>query len=251
MGLTSIDLNADLAEECGDDEALYPYLSSANICCGRHAGGPEAMKLAVAAAIRHDVVIGAHVGYEDRENFGRVDVEVDYETLRKSTFDQIHDLLDIAGSAGAQVKYVKPHGALYHRIGNDPEQAAAVVAAIAEIDTSLHVLVADTDVIKSAAAGAGLTVVHEFFADRAYLPVGTLVPRSIAGSVLHDSQLISDRVLEWLELGAIEANDGSQISVNAASICLHGDTPGAVESAAAIYARCKAAGFEIKSWMPS
>jgi UPF0271 protein len=251
VGLTSIDLNADLAEECGDDEALYPYLSSANICCGRHAGGPEAMRLAVAAAIRHDVVIGAHVGYEDRENFGRIDVEVDYEKLRKSTFDQIHDLLDIAGSAGGQVKYVKPHGALYHRIGHDSEQAAAVVAAIAEIDTSLHVLVADTDVIKSAAAGAGLTVVHEFFADRAYLPVGTLVPRSIAGSVLHNSQVISDRVLEWLEFGAIAANDGSRISVNAASICLHGDTPGAVESAAAIYDNCKAAGFEIKSWLAS
>lgn len=251
MGLTSIDLNADLAEECGDDEALYPYLSSANICCGRHAGGPEAMRLAVAAAIRHDVVIGAHVGYEDRENFGRIDVEVDYEKLRKSTFDQIHDLLDIAGSAGGQVKYVKPHGALYHRIGHDPEQAAAVVAAIAEIDTSLHVLVADTDVIKSAAAGAGLTVVHEFFADRAYLPVGTLVPRSIADSVLHNSQVISDRVLEWLEFGAIAANDGSRISVNAASICLHGDTPGAVESAAAIYENCKSVGFEIKSWLAS
>ena len=251
MGLTSIDLNADLAEECGDDAALYPYLSSANICCGRHAGGPESMKQAVAAAIRHDVVIGAHVGYEDRENFGRIDVEVDYETLRKSTFDQIHDLLDIAGSASTQVKYVKPHGALYHRIGHDPEQAAAVVDAIAEIDSSLHVLVADTDVIKSAAVGAGLTVFHEFFADRAYLPVGTLVPRGIEGSVLHDSQVISDRVLEWLELGAIAATDGSRISVNAASVCLHGDTPGAVASAAAIYDRCKAAGFEIKSWLVS
>jgi len=251
MGLTSIDLNADLAEECGDDEALYPYLSSANICCGRHAGGAESMKKAVLAAIRHDVVIGAHVGYEDRENFGRIDVELDYDTLRKSTFDQIHDLLDISSSAGAKVQYVKPHGALYHRIGNDPEQAAAVIDAIAEIDTSLHVLVPDTDVIKSAAAGAGLTFVHEFFADRAYLPVGTLVPRTIEGSVLHDSQAISDRVLQWLAGGAIQANDGSNISIDAASICLHGDTPGAVENAAAIYQRCKSAGFEIKSWLAS
>ena len=120
MGLTSIDLNADLAEECGDDEALYPYLSSANICCGRHAGGPESMKKAVLAAIRHDVVIGAHVGYEDRENFGRIDVELDYDSLRKSTFDQIHDLLEIASSAGAKVQYVKPHGALYHTVARQP-----------------------------------------------------------------------------------------------------------------------------------
>jgi UPF0271 protein len=251
MGLTSIDLNADLAEECGDDESLYPYLSSANICCGRHAGGLESMKKAVAAAIRHDVVIGAHVGYEDRENFGRIDVELEYDALRKSTFDQINDLLEIASSAGAKVQYVKPHGALYHRIGNDPEQAAAVVDAIAQIDTSLHVLVPDTDIIKLAAAGAGLTVVHEFFADRAYLPVGTLVPRTVKDSVLHDPQVISDRVLEWLTEGDIEANDGSRISVTAASICLHGDTPGAVESAAAIYQRCKLAGYEIKSWLES
>ena len=108
---------------------------------------------------------------------------------------------------------------------------------------------ADTDVIKSAAAGAGLTFVHEFFADRAYLPVGTLVSRTIEGSVLHDSEVISDRVLQWLDGGVIEANDGSHISVDAQSICLHGDTPGAVENAAAIYQRCKSAGFEIKSWL--
>ena len=104
MVLTAIDLNADLAEEAGDDEALYPYLSSANICCGRHAGGPDAMKRAVAAAIKHDVVIGAHVGYEDRENFGRYDVEMDYDSLRKLTFDQIHDLLDIVAKSNAEMR---------------------------------------------------------------------------------------------------------------------------------------------------
>ena len=249
MVLAAIDLNADLAEEAGDDEALYPFLSSANVCCGRHAGGPEAMTKAVQAAIKHDVVIGAHVGYEDRENFGRFDVEMDYDSLRKLTFDQIHDLLDIVGTQGATMKYVKPHGALYHRIGNDPEQAAAVIDAIAEINPELHVLVPDTEIIKSTAANAGLAVIHEFFADRAYLPEGTLVPRSIPDSVLHDADQISERVLSWLEHGNIPASDGSQISVDAKSICLHGDTPGAVESAASIYQRCKSAGYEIKSWM--
>lgn len=251
MVLTAIDLNADLAEEAGDDEALYPYLSSANICCGRHAGGPDAMKRAVAAAIKHDVVIGAHVGYEDRENFGRYDVEMDYESLRKLTFDQIHDLLDIAAKSNAEMKYVKPHGALYHRIGNDAEQAAAVVDAIAEIDSSLDILVPDTEIIKAAAASVGLNVVHEFFADRAYLPTGTLVPRNVADSVLHDADEISERVIEWLAGGQISASDGSRILVNAQSICLHGDTPGAVESAASIYDRCKAAGYEIQSWLAS
>jgi UPF0271 protein len=249
--LTAIDLNADLAEEAGDDEALYPYLSSANICCGRHAGGPDAMKRAVAAAIKHDVVIGAHVGYEDRENFGRYDVEMDYDSLRKLTFDQIHDLLDIVSKSNAEMKYVKPHGALYHRIGNDAEQAAAVVDAIAEIDSSLDILVPDTEIIKAAAVSAGLTVVHEFFADRAYLPTGTLVPRTVTDSVLHDSDEISERVIEWLAGGQISANDGSRILVSAQSICLHGDTPGAVASAASIYDRCKVAGYEIQSWLAS
>ena len=249
MVLATIDLNADLAEECGDDEALYPYLSSANVCCGRHAGGVAAMKKAVAAAVRNGVVIGAHVGYEDRENFGRIEVEMDYGSLRKLTFDQIHDLLDVVNQANAELKYVKPHGALYHRMGNDPEQAAAVVDAVAEINPELHILVPDTEIIKSAAATAGLTVVHEFFADRAYLPVGTLVPRTVADSVLHEADAISERVLEWLAGGEIAANDGTRISITAQSICLHGDTPGAVESAASIYQRCQSAGYEIRSWL--
>lgn len=249
MVVAAIDLNADLAEEAGDDEALYPFLSSANVCCGRHAGGRAAMEKAVQAAIKHDVVIGAHVGYEDRENFGRFDVEMDYNSLRKLTFDQIHDLLDVVNAQGATMKYVKPHGALYHRIGNDAEQAAAVVDAIAEINPDLHVLVPDTEIIKSKASLAGLTVIHEFFADRAYLPEGTLVPRSVSDSVLHDADQISERVLGWLESGNIVASDGTQIKVAAKSICLHGDTPGAVASAESIYQRCKAAGYEIKSWM--
>jgi UPF0271 protein len=147
------------------------------------------------------------------------------------------------------MKYVKPHGALYHRIGNDAEQAAAVVDAITEINPELHVLVPDTEIIKSTAVNAGLTVIHEFFADRAYMPEGTLVPRSIPDSVLHDADQISERVLTWLEHGNIAASDGTQVSVDAKSICLHGDTPGAVASAASIYQRCKSAGYEIKSWM--
>lgn len=251
MVLAAIDLNADLAEEAGDDEALYPFLSSANICCGRHAGGPDAMRRAVSAAISHEVVIGAHVGYEDRENFGRYDVEMDYDSLRKLTFDQINDLLDIVTELNSEMKYVKPHGALYHRIGRDAEQAAAVVDAIAEIAPGLEILVPDTEIIKAAAAGAGLKVVHEFFADRAYLPTGTLVPRTEANSVLHDPEAISERVIDWLSDGTISSSDGSQIKVDAKSICLHGDTPGAVASAASIYARCKASGYEIQSWLAS
>jgi UPF0271 protein len=249
MGVTAIDLNADLAEECGDDEAMYPYLSSANICCGRHAGGPEAMTKAVEAAIRHGVVIGAHVGYDDRENFGRIDVEISYEDLRKLVFDQINDLLEIVKLAGGEMKYVKPHGALYHRMGHDKSQAQAVIDAIAEIDLALHVLIPDSQMTKSVASEAGLTSVHEFFADRAYLPVGTLVPRTVSGSVLEDEAEISNRVLQWLETGVIASNEDTPVLVAAESICLHGDTPGAVASAASIHQTLTDAGYQIKSWL--
>lgn len=250
MGVTkSIDLNADLAEECGDDAAMYQYLSSANICCGRHAGGPEAMRVAVQAAISHGVVMGAHVGYEDRENFGRNEVEISYEDLHKSVTEQITDLKDVINEFGGQLKYVKPHGALYHRIGSDQLQAQAVVDAIGEIDPTLNVLIPDTELIKSVVSKAGLTYVHEFFADRAYLPTGTLAPRSQPNSVLQDNQVVAARVVGWLDEGTILGTDGTQVVVKADSICLHGDTPGAVASAATIFERLTDSGYQIKSWL--
>lgn len=249
MGLTSIDFNADLAEECGDDEAIFKFLSSANICCGRHAGGPEAMRKAVALAIENNVAIGAHVGYADRENFGRIEVEMAYDDLYALASDQIYDLLEIVDAAGGVMRYVKPHGALYHRIGTDPIQAAAVCAAIADINPELCVLVPDTDVIKHALADAGLTFTHEFFADRAYLPTGTLMPRTEPNSVLEDHNFVAHRVIDWLDSGTVVASDGSEISINAKSVCLHGDTPGAVDSARHIYELCQANNIQIRSWL--
>ncbi len=249
MAVTRIDLNADLAEECGDDSAMYQFLSSANICCGQHAGGPEAMQKAVRAAIEHDVVIGAHIGYADRENFGRFDVDMGYQELYDLATLQLRDLKTIVDSAGAHMKYVKPHGALYHRVGNDPEQARAVATAIADFDDSLDVLVPNTSIIKDALTAKNLSFTHEFFADRAYLPTGTLAPRSMPHSLLEDADVIADRVLHWLETGTVIDSEGSSLVVEADSICLHGDTAGAIESAAKIHESLVANGVAIASWL--
>lgn len=249
MAILSIDLNADLAEECGDDAAMYPQLSSANVCCGEHAGGIEAMRVAVKAAIANDVVIGAHIGYADRENFGRIEVDMEYQELYDLATKQLKALKAVVDDEGGELRYVKPHGALYHRIGSDSEQARAVTNAIADFDSSLDVLIPDTDIIKTACDHRGLVYTHEFFADRAYLPTGQLAPRTMENSVLNDSKAIASRVITWLETGHVTGTDGSQVRVDAKSICLHGDTQDAVDSAREIRQALIAAGYDIKSWM--
>lgn len=244
-----MDLNADLAEECGDDNALYPHLSSANVCCGQHAGGPVAMRAAVRAAMRHNVAIGAHVGYADRENFGRLPVEMDHKSLYALTMSQLRDLQAIIDEEGGHMRYVKPHGALYHRIGEDSAQAHAVIDAIADFNPSLDVLIPDTPVIKNVAALRFLRTAHEFFADRAYLANGQLAPRSMPGSVIEDTIAIVERVRKWVNTGNVDAIDGSVITVDAKSICVHGDTPGAVEATQAIHESLLMQGFDVKSWL--
>lgn len=249
MAVLSIDLNADLAEECGDDAAMYPQLSSANVCCGEHAGGINSMRVAVKAAIENDVVIGAHIGYADRENFGRIEVDMEYQELYDLATKQLRALKEVIDEEGGTLRYVKPHGALYHRVGSDSEQARAVTQAISDFDSSLDVLIPDTDIIKDACAQHGLSYTHEFFADRAYLPTGQLAPRTMAHSVLEDPKEIASRVLTWLETGHVAGTDGSQVRVDAKSICLHGDTQDAVDSAREIRRVLLAAGYDIKSWM--
>lgn len=244
-----MDLNADLAEERGDDSLLYPHLSSANVCCGKHAGGSVAMRVAVRAAMRHNVSIGAHVGYDDRENFGRSPVEIDHKSLYALVMTQLRDLQAIIDEEGGQMRYVKPHGALYHRIAVDSDQARAVMDAIADFNPNLDVLIPDTPVAKSAAALRFLRTAHEFFADRAYLPDGQLAPRSLPGAVIHDTIAIVERMRRWVNTGEVIAIEGSVIQISAQSICVHGDTPGAVQATAAIHESLLMHGFDVKSWM--
>lgn len=248
MGVMRIDLNADLAEECGGDDEIFPCLSSANICCGAHAGGPAAMRTAVATAVKHGVTIGAHIGYDDRPNFGRIPVDIEYAALKASVARQLADLLRICTEFGARMRYVKPHGALYHRVGSDSEQARAVVDAVAELDADLHLLVPNTSVINAAALERGLLCRYEYFADRGYNADGTLVDRRQPGALLGDAQEIVDRALRWLETGMVRCVEGHDIRVDAQSICLHGDEPEAVASAQALRAACDVRGYAVQSW---
>lgn len=246
--MTRVDLNADLAEECGGDDEIFPVLSSANICCGAHAGGPDAMRAAVALAITNNVTIGAHVGYADRANFGRIAVEIDYDQLRASITEQIRALELICSSAHVSLQYVKPHGALYHRVGADPVQARALVDAVAAIDPTLHLLVPNSSTMLETARAAGLECRHEYFADRGYNADGTLVDRRLPGAMLTDPDTIVARALRWLETGLVECVDGHDIAVDAASICLHGDEPEAIATARALRNACDAHGYAVRSW---
>lgn len=207
------------------------------------------MIAAVEAAIRHDVVIGAHVGYADRKNFGRLDVDMGYEDLFNLITLQLQDLKTVVESNGATLRYVKPHGALYHRVGNDQVQARALTDAIADFDNSLEVLIPNTEIIRDALSSRNLSYTHEFFADRAYLPSGTLAPRSMPHSLLEDADVIAARVLHWLDTGMVIDTEGNPLIVEADSICLHGDTANAVESAAKIHESLTDNGVAITSWL--
>ena len=248
MELKRIDLNADLAEECGGDDEIFPCLSSANICCGAHAGGPAAITQAVGIAARIGVTVGAHIGYEDRPNFGRLPVEIAYEPLKASTTWQLGAVADACREHGITMRYVKPHGALYHRVGSDAEQARAVVDAVVAFDRDLHLLVPDQPTINRIAADAGIECRYEYFADRGYNADATLVDRRRPGAMLTDTAQIVDRALRWMETGLVQCIDGHDIEVRAQSICLHGDEPDAIESARALRAACDTHGYAVRSW---
>lgn len=248
--MASIDLNSDLGENepgrvVADDAAMLEIVTSANVSCGFHAGTPEEIKETVAAAVRGGIVIGAHPGYRDHANFGRVDVDVDPATLQAQVEYQIGALIALASSAGGRVSYVKPHGALYNRIAHDEDQAGAVVAAVKAIDPGMVVLGLAGGAVLEIAERAGLQVAAEAFADRAYRADGRLVPRGEAGAVLHDPAVVAERVLRLASEGVILAAGGSALRISVQSVCVHGDSPGAVAMAAEIRRMLRASGIAI------
>lgn len=237
-----IDLNSDLGESygawrMGDDAAMLSIVSSANIACGFHAGDPAGIYRSVRAAAERGVAVGAHVSYPDRVGFGRRDLDVTPEDLIADVIYQIGALKGIAAAAGTNVTYVKPHGALYNRIAYDQKQGQAVIDAIKVVDASLVLMGLANAPILDLARASGLAVVAEAFADRAYTPKGELVSRREAGAVLHDKEKIADRMVALARTGRLEAIDGSVIEISAQSICVHGDSPGAVEIAKTIRRR--------------
>jgi UPF0271 protein len=241
-----IDLNADLGEDCGaDDAAMLDVVSSANVACGFHAGGGEVMAATVAAAAVRGVAIGAHVSYRDREHFGRRRLDVRADVLRDDVTEQLAALADCCAAAGTRIRYVKPHGALYHALTADRSQAEAVVGAIAAFDPSLPLLGLPGTLAVDVAHAAGLTTLTEAFADRAYTADGGLVPRDRPGAVLDDPGLVATRMLGLVETGTVAAADGTRVAVAADSICVHGDSPNAVAMARAVRDTLTAAGVEV------
>jgi len=226
-----IDLNADLGEEVTDDAALLAVVTSANVACGYHAGNAAIMRAVCEESARRGVSVGAQVSYADRANFGRVALDVGYDLLREQVADQVGVLCELAGEAGTTVRYVKPHGALYHRVIDDADQAAAVLAG----SGGLPVLGMPGELLAQAAA-AGRTVLHEGFPDRAYGPDGRLVPRSEPGAVLTDAAEIARR--------AVELATDTQPRID--SVCVHGDTPGAVDHARAVRRALESAGLVLR-----
>ncbi len=249
-----MDLNADLAEgfgrwELGDDEALLGVVTSANVACGFHAGDSVVIRAAVTRAAERDVAVGAQVGYRDLAGFGRRFIDVPPRELTDDVIYQIGALSGFARVAGTEVAYVKPHGALYNAIVHHAEQAAAVVEAVRSYDPGLAVLGLPGSEWLSQAEQAGLRTFREAFADRAYTPEGTLVSRREPGAVLHDPEEIAQRCLDLAAGEPIRAVDGSEIQVCADSICVHGDSPGAVAIAQAVRDRLSGAGVVLRPFV--
>lgn len=246
----SIDLNADLGEglgswSMGDDAALLEVVTSANIACGFHAGDPTTMAQVTARAAGIGVAVGAHVSYRDLHGFGRRFIDVDGPTLTEEVIYQLGALDAFARRAGTTVGYVKPHGALYNTIVTHETHARAVVAAVAAYDRPLTLLGLPGSLVLELAQEAGVATAHEAFADRAYTPEGHLVPRSQPGAVLHDPDLIARRCVALAQGAPIAAIDGTPLSLAPDSICVHGDTPGAVEIARAVRTALETAGVTL------
>ena len=249
--MRAIDLNADLGETVdgaptADDEAMFAVVSSASLACGGHAGDAASMASSVARAARFGVAIGAHPSYPDRPGFGRVALAMDAADLSAAVAAQLGAL---AGS-GADIRYVKPHGALYHAAGADPVVARAVVRPVADLSERLGrplPVLALGDALAAAARDAGLPFLREAFLDRGYRADGGLVPRGAPGDLLHDPDAVAERALRLVRDGLVDAADGSVVAVDAASLCLHGDSPAAVAMGAAVRRALDAAGVPVRA----
>ncbi|GAB6856718.1 5-oxoprolinase subunit PxpA [Microbacterium xylanilyticum] len=246
-----IDLNADLGETVdgrptADDDAMFAVVSSASIACGGHAGDAASMAAAADRAACTGVAIGAHPSYLDRANFGRVVVPVDPVTLRVQVADQLAALR----AAGADIRYVKPHGALYHAAGSDPGTARAVASAVADLAGELGRAVPILGLgaaIEAEAAAHGLPFRREAFLDRGYRADGTLVPRGEPGAVLDDPEAAAERAVRLARAGEVVAVDGTIVRVAPHSLCVHGDSPEAVAMARAVRAALDAAGIAVEA----
>jgi UPF0271 protein len=249
--MSIVDLNSDLGEsfgrwQLGDDAAMLPLVTSANVACGFHAGDPTTLRRTCELSVQSGVVIGAQVGYRDLAGFGRRFIDMDPTELSDDVTYQIGALEAMARVAGGKVAYVKPHGALYNTVVHSTVQARAVVAAVRAYDPSLPVLGLPGSQLLAEADAAGLRTVTEAFADRGYTPEATLVPRTRPGALVTDADEVASRVVRMVMDREVQAVDGSTVSVEAQSVCVHGDSPGAVAMARAVRAELEKAGVALE-----
>ena len=246
--MRSVDLNCDLGEGAGHDAELMPLISSANIACGGHAGDEATMRGTIQLAREHQVAIGAHPGFADRENFGRVELPVSALEVRGLVLGQVQHLLAIALQCNARVRHVKPHGALYNMAARDPDLAQAVADAVYEADPRLLLVGLAGSCLLDAGAACGLSTISEVFADRSYQADGSLTPRSQPGALITDEKAVAAQVWQMVREGKVTATDGSAVPITADTICLHGDGDRAVAFATRLRAELKQAGLEIRSF---
>ena len=227
----SVDLNADLGEGAGHDEELLQLVSSANIACGVHAGSAAMMREAILAAKNRGVAVGAHPGFDDRENFGRREMALPGEEIFALVVSQMQAFQAAANSLGVRPQHMKPHGALYNMAARDEAMADAIARAVLAVDPKLVLFAPASSALSRAAEANEVRIAREVFADRNYMPDGSLVPRGRPEALLHDAEEAANRVYEMLLHNKVRAIDGSEVAVEVDTICLHGDAPGAVEFA--------------------
>jgi UPF0271 protein len=247
------DLNCDLGEERGDDAAVLPHVTSINVACGQHAGGPSVMRATVQAAVAAGVAIGAHPSFPDREGFGRRAMSLDPGVIFDLCLYQIGALAIFVRQAGARLQHVKPHGALYHLAATDPAVAAAVARAVREARADLILVGPPGSALTLAAAAEGLRFAGEIFADRAYDDGGQLVPRSDPRAmVAGDDGLVAARAVQMVQTGQVPSLSGAIIARSGQTLCLHGDEAGASQRARAIRCALELAGVQLRplgSWL--
>src|SRR5215471_9448518 len=234
-----VDLNCDMGEVAeavtgGKQEELLHYVTSANVACGGHAGGAAMMQATIEQCLRNGVAIGAHPGYEDRASFGRIELKLSHEDTAVSVHRQVLALAEIAARSGARITHVKPHGALYNQAARERELAGAIAEGVARWRKDVVLMgLAGSAMLKEFLA-TGFSVAAEAFADRRYEPDGSLRSRKFQDALLHNPEEAWRQALKIVERGSVTASDGSEVPVNAQTVCIHGDTPGAPEIAAAV-----------------
>jgi UPF0271 protein len=250
--MKSIDLNCDMGElpeaiADGTQEALMPSLTSVNVACGGHAGNERTMKTTIEQAIRWKLALGAHPGYPDRANFGRLELQMPLEAIADSVFEQVRALAEIAAACGAQLVHVKPHGALYNQAVRNCELAEAIAKGVARYSREVVLMGLAGSPMLDVFRETGFAVAAEAFGDRRYEPDGTLRSRKFPDALIHDPGEAGRQALSIVERGTLTACDGSEIALNAQTICIHGDTPGAPEIAAAVAQALRQAGITLRA----